>query len=260
MTIAIIGAGAVGCYYAARLARAQIPAVLLARGTAFEKLRSHDVEVKSTAGNFQARVPVTDSIKDLKKSATIILAVKCYDTDRVIEQIQPAVSNKTILLSLQNGVENEMKLAAAFGADKVAGAVCYIGAEITGPGVVCHSARGSVTFGELDGRVTDRIRQIHDTFAKAGVPSTLSKNIQGDLWTKLAWNSAFNQVCAVARATVGQALDSPKLTELLKQVMAEVVSVATAAGVRLDPQMIESTRPSVDSSSVKDSGWESPFR
>lgn len=239
MKIAIVGAGAVGSYYGARLAKAGVPVILLARGATFQQLKDHDVIVKSYTGDFSARVPVTDSIKGLKRPATIILAVKCYDTDSVIEQIWPAVSKGTLLLSLQNGVENETKLARAFGAEKVAGAVCYIGAEVTAPGVVVHSARGSVAFGEMDGRPTDRIQKIYNAFAKAGIPSTLSQNILGDLWTKLAWNSAFNQVCAVARVTVGQALDSPEHTSQMKEVMAEVMAVAKASGVKLDPQMIE---------------------
>ncbi len=233
MKILIIGAGGVGGYYAAKLARTGVDVVLLARGKTLEVLREQDLRVQSYQGDFSVRVPVIDKIDKTLQPECIVIAVKTYDTDTVLDQIKPVVGPKTTVLSLQNGVEKEEKITKAFGRDHALGAVCYIGAEMKDPGLVVHSARGSVAFGEMNGRMTERLQEIAKIFRDAGIDTATSLDIRKDLWIKLAWNAAFNQVCAVAHCSVGEALDKSLIEPMLGSVMKEVQAIARAKGILL---------------------------
>jgi len=239
MRILIIGAGAVGGFYGAKLTLSGEDVTLLARGAAAEVLNRQDLVVRSYQGDFQAPVKVVTSLDGYTAPDLLILAAKSYDTPGVIDQIRPVVGPKTLLLSFQNGVENELILAKHFGKERILGCVCYIGAEVIEPGVVLHSARGTVSIGEWEGTLTQRLANIISAFQKAKIDTKLSENIQADLWTKLAWNTAFNQVCTIAHANVGDVLESEVLSDLLRNAMQEVVAIANANGVELTPDLIE---------------------
>jgi 2-dehydropantoate 2-reductase len=237
--ILIIGAGAVGGFYGTKLTLAGEDVTFLARGKTFEALKKHDLVVKSFRGDFHVRVKVANSLEGYAPPDLVILAVKSYDTDEVIDQIRPAVGPKTLLVSFQNGVENEIKLGAAFGQEKVLGCVCYIGAEVVEPGVILHNARGTVSIGEMGGSKTERLETIVDAFRKARIEASASDDIQKDLWIKLSWNTAFNQVCTIGRATVGSILDSEVMQKLLRDTMREVFAVAAKYGVSLSEEVID---------------------
>ena len=239
MRILIFGAGAVGGFYGTKLTLAGEDVTFLARGKTFEALKKHDLVVKSFRGDFHARVDAVDSLAGYAPPDLAIFAVKSYDTDEAIKTIRPVVGPGTLLLSFQNGVENEIKLGEAFGKEKVLGCVCYIGAEVVEPGVILHNARGTVSIGEMDGTQTHRLEKVVETFHNARIDVAASDNIQRDLWTKLAWNTAFNQVCTVARATVGVVLDSEIMKKLLGDTMKEVFAIAAKHGVTLAKDVID---------------------
>lgn len=238
MKFLIVGAGAVGGFYGGKLALGGEDVLLLARGKTLDVLRERPLRVRSFQGDFQARIPVVARLQPGFSADVIVIAVKSYDTDGTIECIRPAVGPKTILMSFQNGVENERKLQNAFGTEKVLGALCYIGAEVVEPGIILHSAYGSVAVGEWDGARSERVRAVINAFEKSLIDVRLSENIQNDLWTKLAWNTAFNQVCTIARADVGAVLDSSELSRLLEEAMWEVVTIAGANGVAIPQDMV----------------------
>jgi 2-dehydropantoate 2-reductase len=239
MKILIIGAGAVGGYYGAKLTLAGEDVTFLARGATLEALQKQDLVVHSFCGDFQTPVRVISDLNGYSSPDLILLCVKSYDTDAVIEQIRNVVGERTLFLSFQNGVENEIKLAAAFGTEKILGCLCYIGSEVTAPGVIRHNARGTVSLGEMAGGVTERVQKIVDAFKRADIDIHASEDIQKDLWTKLCWNTAFNQVCAVARASVGAVLDSPVMWKLIEETMKEVCAIAACHDVILGQDMID---------------------
>jgi len=240
MRILIVGAGAVGGFYGTKLTLGGEDVAFLARGRTLEALQKHDLVIKSFRGDFHARVKAVGTLDSFESPDLVILTVKSYDTDQVLEQIHPAVGPSTLLLSFQNGVENEIKMQEAFGAQKVLGCVCYIGAEVLEPGVVLHNARGTVCIGEMDGSLTTRLENIVDVFHRSRIDVQASTDIKKDLWTKLAWNTAFNQICTVARATVGSILDSEVMCRMLRDTMSEVFVVAEKHGVLLSPDVIDS--------------------
>ena len=150
--IAIYGAGGVGGYFGARLAQAGAEVHFLARGAHLQVLREHGLRVRSVNGDFQVQVQATDDPADIGPCDVVLFCVKTFDTDAAAARLGPLLGDGTAVVSLQNGVENEEKLARAVGDDHVMGGAAFIFAEIAGPGVIRHTGgSASITFGELDG-------------------------------------------------------------------------------------------------------------
>lgn len=239
--ILIIGAGAVGGYYGAKLTQAGEDVTFLARGKTLEALQKKPLKIKSYQGDFQVPVSAVASLDGLESPDLILIAVKCYDTDLILKQIQPLVSSHTTLLSLQNGVENEIKMSTTFSPQQTIGGVCYIGSETLEPGLILHNANGSIAIGELDGAITPRIQSLTEMFQKAQIDVRPSDNIWKNLWIKLGWNASFNQVCTIARTDVGHVLDDPHLLELIKKTYREVFAMARGHQVDIDDSVIEAS-------------------
>lgn len=236
MRILIAGSGAVGGYFGARLAAAGHDVVFLARGRNLAALRAHGLRVESIDGDLHLpRVTATDALAGAAPVDLAIVTVKSYDTAATAAVIAPVVTAETIVLSLQNGVENESVLAAALGLPPLLGAMTQIGAELVAPGVVRHVAEGTIFFGEPTGHESARTRALGALFAAAGVRHRCSSQILLMLWDKLSWNAAFNAVGALTRTTAGEAARVPATARLLREAMLEVVAVARAQGILLDP-------------------------
>jgi 2-dehydropantoate 2-reductase len=187
------------------------------------------------------------------RNATLVLVcVKTPDTDEAARALAPYLAAGTVLVSLQNGVANVERIRSVVKHDVVAAAV-YVGVEMTGPGCVKHTARGDLLIGNLarDGPDGPRRRLLDDLaalFVRAGVPCRVSDNVEGELWTKLVINCAYNAISALGRSRYGRLVNNPWTREVMRQVVEEVVAVAQAAGVRLpDIDMVEAAWQLADS-------------
>src|ERR1700751_2412423 len=155
--IAVYGAGGVGGYFGARLTQAGAEVHFLARGAHLRALREHGLRVRSVKGDFEVQAPATDDPADVGPCDFVLFSVKTFDTDAAAARLGPLVGDGTAVVSLQNGVENEEKLARAVGEDHVMGGAAFIFAGIAEPGVIAHSGGpASITFGELEGRAPPR--------------------------------------------------------------------------------------------------------
>ena len=176
--IAVYGAGGVGGYFGARLAQAGAEVHFLARGAHLQALREHGLKVRSVKGDFQVRVQATDDPADIGPCDFVLFCVKTFDTDAAAARLGPLLGDGTAVVSLQNGVENEEKLARAVGEEHVMGGAAFIFAGIAEPGVIVHSGGpASITFGELDGRATQRARCLLAWCERAGFQAELSASI-----------------------------------------------------------------------------------
>ena len=238
--ILVMGAGAVGGYFGGRLARAGNRVVFVARGANLDALRRRGLVVHSIGGDFTVSpVESTASAAEAGLCDLVLVCVKSTATLQAAEILRPVVGEETVVLSLQNGVENEDLLAERLGASHVLGGLTHIGAELVEPGEIRHTSGGRIIFGELDGSVSPRARRLEELFSAAGIDCRLSRNITLMLWDKLSWNAAFNALTAVTRSTVGELLRQPDGTELARRAMLEVVAVAGAVGVPLDPARVD---------------------
>jgi 2-dehydropantoate 2-reductase len=231
MRILIHGAGAVGGYFGALLARAH-DVTFVARGANLAALRTDGLTVR--LGDDTLSVKPATAVATPAEAARpdlVLVCVKSHDTTAAAEALRPVVGPETIILSLQNGIENEEILARALGLPPLMVALTRIGVELAAPATVVYSGRGTILFGEPDGRESERARRAAAAFAAASVPYELRADVLVAAWEKLAWNAGFNAVSTLAQATVAGVLALPATRDLVVQAMEEVDAVATALGV-----------------------------
>src|SRR5574337_1199082 len=157
MKVAVVGVGAVGGYFGGLLAKGGADVTFIARGKRLEALRAKGLTVKSWKGDFAIPVHATDDPAEVGPVDLVLFCVKSYDTETAIRQALPMVGRESIVLSLQNGIDNEDKIASFVGKEKVLAGVAYIGASILEPGVVCHQESGRIVFGEIDSGLSERV-------------------------------------------------------------------------------------------------------
>ena len=239
MKIAVMGAGAVGGYFGALLHRGGLDVTLIARGRHLEAIKAHGLRIKSTQGDLTVPAKAVGDPRAVGPVDLILFCVKSYDTESAARQCLPIVQESTAILCLQNGVDNEEKIAMVAGGEKVLGGVAYIGAGVSEPGVVVHTAEGRIVFGEMRGGVSERVRCLEQIFRDAGFPAEVSSNIQAILWGKLCWNAAFNALNTLVGGDVRVLVERPETRTLARQAMEEVRAVANANNVPLSADLAE---------------------
>ena len=233
MKVAVMGSGAVGGYFGGLLARGGTDVTFIARGKHLEALRTQGLRVKSVKGDFSLHVKATDDPQEVGSVDLVLFCVKAYDTERAMRQALPMVGKETVVLSLQNGVDNEEKIASIIGKEKVLAGVAYIGSSVPEPGIILHEEEGKIAFGELHGGLTDRVLKLKKFFDRSGLPADASPDVRKALWAKLSWNAPFNAINALVGGTVKAIVENPHTLELARLVTAEVVAVASALGIPL---------------------------
>jgi 2-dehydropantoate 2-reductase len=231
--VAVVGVGAVGGYFGGLLAKGGADVTFIARGKRLEALRARGLTVKSWKGDFSIRVNATDDADEVGPVDLILFCVKSYDTESAMRQVLPMVGRESIVLSLQNGIDNEERIGSLIGQEKVIAGVAYIGASAPEPGVILHQEGGKIVFGELDGGISERVSRLKAFFDQYSFPAEISPNMKIVLWTKLAWNTPFNAMNTLIGGPVKAIIENTHTFELAKRVTKEVVSVANASGVRL---------------------------
>jgi 2-dehydropantoate 2-reductase len=242
MRIAVMGSGAVGGYFGAKLAAAGHQVAFIARGKHLAALQAGGLKVTSPNGDLNIRqAQFSVDPHEVGEVELILFCVKSYDTEPAADAIKPMVSDNTTILSLQNGIDNPAKLARVYGAERILPAVVYVGAQVSAPGVIRHSNGGRINFGQMDSAVGGATKALGQTLTEAGIPCQASENIRKLQWTKLLWNAAFCAISCLARANTKQIVESPSLTQLALDCMAEVQAAARTQRVELARQQFDDT-------------------
>ena len=240
MRIAIVGAGGVGGYFGAKLARAGESVVMLARGAHLDAIRRHGLRVRSAVdGEFTAKADAVESFADQAPVDMALFCVKSFDTREAAEALRPVLGRDTGVVSLQNGVDNEEILDDVLGASRALGGAAFVFSTIESPGVIAHTLLGRIVFGELDGRVSERATRLRDALAAAGVPVELSTEVRRVLWEKYLLISAQAGTTALTRAPIGVIRQIPETWRLYRRIVEELAAVARAAGVTLPADVVE---------------------
>jgi 2-dehydropantoate 2-reductase len=238
--IAVVGAGGIGGYFGGRLAAAGNDVHLIARGSHLAALRGAGLRVQSVAGDFEVRPHATDDVSEVGPVDHVLFCVKSYDTEEAAARLGPLLAEETAVVSLQNGVDNEEKLARAVGPEHVMGGVAYIFSTIAEPGVIVHAGGpGRILFGELDGSESDRAEALAAACRAAAVEAEATADIVRLLWDKLAFICAQAGMTAVARLSIGELRQVAESMTVFRRIVEEVRAVAAAEGVELSADVLE---------------------
>jgi 2-dehydropantoate 2-reductase len=237
--VMVVGAGAVGGFFGAHLARNNPNVSFLLRPRTLQAVQDRGLTIRSSSGTFTVRPPAASDPRELSPPDLIILSVKAYDVDRVLDQIEPIMTDRTVLLTLQNGVDTEDRILARLGRDCVVAGVAFIYSKIVEPGVIEHYQRGSVAVGELMGHRSERVLRIADLFKQSGVPCQIMEDVRRSKWEKMCWNCVFNPLTVIINDRVSKALDHPEMLRVIHEIVGEVMAVAAGLKVPLPEDMPE---------------------
>lgn len=238
--IAIVGSGAVGCYYGGRLAQAGFDVCFLMRGD-LGYVRENGLEIRSVDGDFVLpKVSCQGDTASMGPCDLVIIALKTTDNDLLPELLPPLLHGETRMLTLQNGLGNEEFLARHFGAERILGAVCFVCINRTAPGIIEHLGEGEIRMGRYLGGPDADTRRVHDLFVRSGIRCTLSEDLDRERWWKLVWNIPFNGLgIAAGGIDVATILADPGLEALARDLMGEVIAAARASGHNLPDDLVE---------------------
>ncbi len=253
MKVAVMGAGAVGCYYGAMLARAGHEVVLIGRPAHVEAVRARGLRLE--AQTFDEHVPLAASTEpDAVQGADLVLfCVKSTDTEAAAAQIAPHLAPGALVLTLQNGVDNDERARSVLRSHEVAAAVVYVATGMAGPGHVKHNGRGELVIAP-----SARGEEVAQALRAAGVPTEISDNVRGALWAKLVLNCAYNALSAITQLPYGVLVRNEGVPGVLRDVVAECLAVARAEGVTIPGDIdaavagIARTMPAQFSSTAQD--------
>ena len=240
--VAIVGAGAIGGYYGAKLARAGCDVHFLLRAD-YDAVRERGLSIRESGGDFDLpQVQAHASTHEIGVCDLVIVALKATANDALPALLPPLLHRHTALLSLQNGLGNEEFLARHFGAERVLGGVCFVCLNRIAPGVIRNSGHGNIALGEFDAQQAPpaRLEAIARLFRQSGVGCQSSDDLRQLLWDKLVWNIPFNGLAIAGNgATVADVLGDAGLLALARELMAEVIAAARALGCAMAPDFTD---------------------
>jgi 2-dehydropantoate 2-reductase len=243
MKIAVMGAGGVGGYYGARLARAGEAVAFIARGAHLAALRRRGLRVEGDAERIVLeRVTATDDPAAIGPVDWVLLATKAYDLEDAARRIQPLVGPQTAVLPLLNGVDIAERIGAVLGAQHVLGGLAQISARIAEPGLIRQMGPlNKIVFGELSGEESPRALAIHGCLRGAGIDAELSRTVRSEIWKKFIFIAAAGGVCAVTASLLGPVLADADTRALYLACVEELAALARAQGVALPASVVADT-------------------
>jgi 2-dehydropantoate 2-reductase len=250
---AILGAGAIGAYVGAALARGGADVILIARGAHLEAMQRNGVEVHSERGDFRAHPEATDDLGVVADADCVVIGLKAHSLPEVAPRIGPLLRPGAWVIPAQNGVpwwffqafggplqgsvieavDPAGVISRAIPAECVVGCVPFPATEIVEPGVIRHLEGTRFAIGEPDGTLSSRCRAVSEAFVAGGLKCPVEERIREQLWLKLIGNVAFNPVTALTRATLGELGSLPEVVATLRAMMEEVTAVGHALGIAL---------------------------
>ena len=242
--IAVMGAGAIGCYFGGMLARAGMKVTLIGRQKHVEAINRDGLSFESRGHQAYIPIAATADTAAVGDAQLILLCVKAADTDDAARMMAPHLARDAVVLSLQNGVNNVERVRPHM-KNQVVPAIVYAAAEMPAPGCVRHTGGGSLIIGQMSelrrDDESDRgfLGRLAELFIGAGIPMKISENIEAELWSKLVMNCAYNAISALSGARYRELVSIPEVRGVMRDAVKEVLQVAGAKGVRLPENLVE---------------------
>ena len=239
--IGIVGAGAVGGYYGARLAQHGHDVHFLLRSD-YDAVRRDGWTVRSIAGDFRlapGQTQIYKNVREMRRCDLVVVALKSTANNQFDPLIQPLLKDDTAILTLQNGLGNEEQLAELFGPQRILGGLAFVCANRLGPGVIHHIDHGMIRLGEFGGGPSERASGIARMFQTSKVPCEVLDDLRAGRWSKLVWNAPFNGLGAVLDLTTDRLIEDEGGVQLISAIMREIIAAAQGLGLTMPPDMVE---------------------
>jgi len=248
MRIAIMGAGAIGGFYGAKLAQAGHEVIFIARGAHLKAMQTHGLTIRSDAGTLHLpSVTACASTDDCAPVDAILFCVKLYDTGPAARACRALLNDETLVLTLQNGVESPDVLGAVLGAERMLGGAAYIVVQIEAPGVIRHTGPSErIEFAAAEPAVQARAVAFGEVCRAAGIDAHVGEDMRLLLWNKFVLLSASSSMTALTRQTMGWVRTDKVAREIMVAAVRETVAVARALGVPLAEDVEERTLETLD--------------
>lgn len=254
MRFAIVGAGAIGGFVGACLARSGAEVTLIARGAHMAAMRDRGVVVHDGADTFTVHPRVESSLAAIAGADVVILALKAHQLAQNAAELAAHLPADAALVAMQNGipwwyfqriespleglvleaVDPKRRIIEAIDYAHIIGCVVYASCEVIEPGVILHGSGKRFSLGEPSGALSDRVQRIAQAFSGAGLQAPVEANIRKEIWSKLLGNAAYNPISALTRSTTGEMLEDVHVVQLVREVMQEATRLARAVGVSTD--------------------------
>jgi 2-dehydropantoate 2-reductase len=251
--IVIAGAGAIGGYIGARLARAGADVVLFARGAHLKAMQERGLRVLSADGDFEVTPAVTGDLASIGTADVVFLGVKAHGLTQLAPQLRTLFGPDTVVVSTQNGIpwwyfehaEGELKgvrlervdpggvIASSIEIRRVIGSLAYFATDLVQPGVIRHTEGNRISFGEPDGSKSERLKTIAEALIAAGFRCPTTPRFRQEIWVKLLGNVAFNPISALTGGTLEQLVRDPYTAGVVRDIMTETGTVAARLGIEL---------------------------
>ena len=247
MRFAILGSGAVGGYFGAKLAKSGQEVTFIARGAHLEAMRSKGLEIRSAKlGDFTVRAAAESDTSKVGPVDVVIVAVKAYDNATALPMLKPMLADTTVVLTLQNGVDSVDDVSAIAGERRTLGGTTYVATALEGPGLIVQTGvHRSIIFGEVfgdRGRITPRVQKIADAMTAADIQVTPVADGRVPIWDKFVYLAAFSGFTGASRLAIGHIWKHPHVQEMFYACCREVAAIAKAEGVTLSADRFDTLR------------------
>lgn len=243
MKIGVVGVGAVGGYFGARLAAASSEVHFQARGRSLAAIRQGGLRIDSVLGDVVLtpnETLATDEPSDIGPCDVVLFSVKSYDTDGAADLLAPLLHDQTAIISLQNGIDNEQRIAERIGSKHVVGGVAYLFAHRAAPGHIRHTGGpAKIVFGELNGERSPRLNDFLAECRRAGIAAEIADDIASALWSKFVFICAQAGLTTAARQPIGRIRQTAETWTLFRTVLEEAAAVGRAEGALLPPNLVQ---------------------
>ena len=247
MKIAVMGAGGVGGYFGGLLARAGNDVTFVARGAHLQAIRERGLRVESALdGAFTVTGQAVEDTSKAGEQELVLFTVKMYHNDAAIEAVRPLLGPDTIILTLQNGIDNGQQLVDAFGRDRVLIGSAYMEGRISEPGVITQGGPGMASFGELEPGITERCQRLLAVFLEAGWRVEFQENMPGMLWKKFSYLAGSAAVGAASRSVFGEMRSIPETRAIIQGAIEEILAIGRAWGAPIMDDSLEWAMTSLD--------------
>ncbi len=253
MKVGIVGAGAIGGFLGARLARAGVDVTLIARGPHLEAMKQSGLRVIDSGGEWTVRVDATDDFAAMSDAGAVFVTLKAHSVPPVAERLAASLGPDAVVVSAQNGIPwwyfqrhgGELEgihlesvdprgvVANAIDPHRVLGCVVYPATSLVSPGVIRHVEGERFSLGELDGSQSERILDLSHALVGAGLKAPVQQRIRAELWLKLLGNAVFNPLSALTHASLGAIAQSPLIADVVRSAMGEADAVARRLGIEI---------------------------